>query len=138
MQCRIVSAIRSAVELLLAGVPIERLSVLLGHQSVRVTEKHYNPWVHSRQEQLEADVRNASKSDTLIIGGTKEVQIRTVRPNEKWRRGWDSDSLHMKKRRNLLILRSARTQESATKAELTCKRGTKIHRFCPENWHSPR
>jgi site-specific recombinase XerD len=28
-----------AVELLLAGVPIERVSVLLGHQSVRVTEK---------------------------------------------------------------------------------------------------
>ena len=32
-----------AVELLLAGVPIERASVLLGHQSVRITEKHYNP-----------------------------------------------------------------------------------------------
>jgi integrase/recombinase XerD len=29
-----------AVELLLAGVPIERVSVLLGHQSVRITEKH--------------------------------------------------------------------------------------------------
>jgi integrase len=39
-----------AVELLLAGVPIERVSVLLGHQSVRVAEKHYNPWVRSRQE----------------------------------------------------------------------------------------
>ena len=33
-----------AVELLLAGVPIERVSILLGHQSVRITEKHYNPW----------------------------------------------------------------------------------------------
>ncbi|OLB31050.1 MAG: hypothetical protein DMG41_14145 [Acidobacteria bacterium] len=30
-----------AVELLLAGVPIERVSILLGHQSVRITEKHY-------------------------------------------------------------------------------------------------
>jgi histone acetyltransferase (RNA polymerase elongator complex component) len=59
----------------------------LGHQSVRVTEKHYNPWVRSRQEQLEADGRNAWKSDPLIIGGTKEVQIRTVRPIEKWRGG---------------------------------------------------
>jgi len=28
-----------AVELLLAGVPIERVSILLGHQSVRITEK---------------------------------------------------------------------------------------------------
>jgi integrase/recombinase XerD len=64
-----------AVELLLAGVPIERVSVLLGHQSVRVTEKHYNPWVRSRQEQLEADVRNAWKSDPLIIEGTNQVQF---------------------------------------------------------------
>lgn len=71
-----------AVELLLAGVPIERVSVLLGHQSVRVTEKHYNPWVRSRQEQLEADVRNAWANDaTLKMAGTKQVQIPTVRPN---------------------------------------------------------
>ena len=33
-----------AVELPLAGVPIERVSVLLGHQSVRITERHYAPW----------------------------------------------------------------------------------------------
>jgi integrase/recombinase XerD len=46
-----------SVELLLAGVPIERVSILLGHQSVRITEKHYAPWVRERQEQLEADVR---------------------------------------------------------------------------------
>ena len=64
-----------AVELLLAGVPIERVSILLGHQSVRITEKHYNPWVRSRQEQLEADVKRAWASDPLIIAGTKQVQI---------------------------------------------------------------
>src|SRR2546423_263022 len=46
-----------SVELLLAGVPIERVSILLGHQSVRITEKHYAPWVRARQEQLEADIR---------------------------------------------------------------------------------
>jgi hypothetical protein len=46
-----------SVELLLAGVPIERVSIILGHQSVRITEKHYAPWVRARQEQLEADVR---------------------------------------------------------------------------------
>ena len=45
------------VELLLAGVPLDRVSILLGHKSVRITEKHYAPWVRSRQEQLEADVR---------------------------------------------------------------------------------
>ena len=46
-----------AVELLLAGVPIDQVSVLLGHQSIKVTERHYSPWVKSRQEQLEAAVR---------------------------------------------------------------------------------
>ena len=73
-----------AVELLLAGVPIERVSVLLGN-SAKVCEKHYNPWVRSRQEQLEADVRNAWKSDALLteqkIPGTNRVQIPAGRPN---------------------------------------------------------
>ena len=48
-----------AVELLLAGVPLEQVSVLLGHQSTKVTEKHYSPWVKARQEQLEAAVRKS-------------------------------------------------------------------------------
>jgi integrase/recombinase XerD len=68
-----------AVELLLAGVPIERVSILLGHQSVRITEKHYNPWVRSRQEQLEADVASAWKLDPVLnqeIAGTNPVQTR--------------------------------------------------------------
>ena len=63
-----------AVGLLQAGVPIERVSILLGHQSVRITEKHYNPWVRSRQEQLEADVRLAWTKEPPIIVGTKQVQ----------------------------------------------------------------
>jgi integrase/recombinase XerD len=63
-----------AVSLLLAGVPIERVSILLGHQSVRITEKHYNPWVRSRQEQLEADVRLAWSKEPPIITGTNRVQ----------------------------------------------------------------
>ena len=46
-----------AVELLKAGVPMERVSMLLGHSSIKVTEKYYSPWVAARQEQLEADVR---------------------------------------------------------------------------------
>jgi integrase len=32
-----------ATELLLAGVHLERLSVLLGHSSIKVKEKHYAP-----------------------------------------------------------------------------------------------
>ena len=46
-----------AVELLLAGVPLEQVSVLLGHQSTKVTERHYSPWVKVRQDQLEESVR---------------------------------------------------------------------------------
>ena len=46
-----------AVNLLLKGVRIEQVSILLGHSSVKVTEKYYAPWVKARQEQLEADVR---------------------------------------------------------------------------------
>jgi integrase len=34
-----------AVELLLSGVPIDQVSLLLGHSSVKVTEKHYSPFV---------------------------------------------------------------------------------------------
>jgi site-specific recombinase XerD len=46
-----------AVDLLQAGVPLERVSMLLGHTSIKITERHYAPWVQSRQEQLEADVK---------------------------------------------------------------------------------
>ena len=52
-----------AVALLLEGVPMERVSILLGHTSIRVTERHYAPWVRSRQEQLEADVSRVWSSD---------------------------------------------------------------------------
>jgi len=31
--------------------------VLLGHSSIRITERHYAPWTRSRQEQIEADWR---------------------------------------------------------------------------------
>jgi integrase len=48
-----------AVELLLAGVPLETVSLLLGHSSVKVTEKHYKPWVRSLQRKLEDDVKRA-------------------------------------------------------------------------------
>jgi integrase len=46
-----------AVELLLSGASLEHVSILLGHSSVKITEKHYAPWVHTRQAQLEEMVR---------------------------------------------------------------------------------
>jgi integrase len=73
-----------AVELLLAGVPLEPVSVLLGHNSVRVTERHYSPWVRSRQEQLEQDVRRVWEQDPVALmqtKGTPEVHEKTERPN---------------------------------------------------------
>jgi integrase/recombinase XerD len=38
-------------------VPIDQVTILLGHSSVKITEKSYAPWVKARQEQLEAAVR---------------------------------------------------------------------------------
>jgi integrase/recombinase XerD len=46
-----------SVDLLSKGVPIDVVSVLLGHTSVKTTEKHYAPWVKSRQRKLEEAVR---------------------------------------------------------------------------------
>ena len=42
-----------------SGVSIENVSVLLGHSSVRITERHYKPWVKTLQKKLEEDVRKA-------------------------------------------------------------------------------
>jgi integrase/recombinase XerD len=57
-----------AVEMLLAGVPLEQVSMLLGHKSVKITEKHYAPWVKARQEQLAVNVR---KSWTVLHAGNQ-------------------------------------------------------------------
>jgi integrase len=48
-----------AVRLLREGVPLERVSKLLGHRSIKITEQHYWPWVQSLQTQLEEDIRRA-------------------------------------------------------------------------------
>ena len=48
-----------AVELLLAGMPIEEVSKLLGHKTLRTTERYYSAWVTERQKKLEADVKHA-------------------------------------------------------------------------------
>ena len=69
-----------AVGLLQAGVPMDRVSALLGHSSIKVTEKHYSPWVRARQEQLEADVRRtwdvvrSNRATTSEGGSQQEVQ----------------------------------------------------------------
>lgn len=73
-----------AVELLLAGVPLDRISVLLGHSSIRITERHYAPWTRSRQEQIEADLKAAWSTDPVVLTdgkGTPELLGKTGRIN---------------------------------------------------------
>jgi len=60
-----------ATELLQAGVPIERVAILLGHQSVRVTAKYYSPWTESRQRQIESDLERAWARDPIVLLETK-------------------------------------------------------------------
>jgi integrase/recombinase XerD len=56
-----------AVSLLIAGIPMERVSILLGHQSVRVTEKYCAAWTDSRQRQVEADLQRAWEQDPIVM-----------------------------------------------------------------------
>jgi integrase/recombinase XerD len=42
-----------ACSLLQAGVSLQDVSVLLAHRSTKITEKHYSPWVKSRQDALD-------------------------------------------------------------------------------------
>jgi integrase len=47
-----------AVDLLAKGVPLEEVSKLLGHESIKTTERHYAKWVKGRQDRL----------DSLVMG----------------------------------------------------------------------
>jgi integrase len=55
-----------AVSLLLSGVELSHVSILLGHASIKITERHYAPWVKARQKQLEDDVRRTWGSLDLV------------------------------------------------------------------------
>ena len=70
-----------AVELLLSGVPLDQVSLLLAHDSIKVTERHYAPFVKARQEQLEASVRLAWRQMSDIVG-SREPQPRQHFPTE--------------------------------------------------------
>lgn len=56
-----------AVAQLVAGTPIDQVSMLLGHSSIKVTEKHYAPWVKARQDQLDTSVMGSWESDAFIV-----------------------------------------------------------------------
>lgn len=63
-----------AVESLNAGVPIEIVSRLLGHTSTKVTHKHYDPWVKSRQEQVKVELGKMWAMDPMARGEKGMVQ----------------------------------------------------------------
>ena len=63
-----------AAELLLALVPIERVAILLGHQSVKVTEKYCSAWTASQQRQVEDDLKRAWERDPILLLETKGTQ----------------------------------------------------------------
>jgi integrase len=46
-----------SVDLLQKGVSLETVSMLLGHTSIKTTQRHYAPWVKSRQDALEKAVK---------------------------------------------------------------------------------
>jgi site-specific recombinase XerD len=48
-----------AKRLLVKGVPLETVSILLGHSNIKITQRHYNKWVPERQRSLEEAVRKA-------------------------------------------------------------------------------
>jgi len=66
-----------AVELLMAGVGIERVSKLLGHKTLRTTEEHYSAWVEERKQKLVIEVKDAWKQmklPTTIFPTKADVQ----------------------------------------------------------------
>ena len=58
-----------AIQLLIAGVPLEDVSKLLTHTSVTTTERHYAPWVKSRLQQLEDKSVAAMRRMGVTVGG---------------------------------------------------------------------
>ncbi len=64
-----------AVECLRSGVSLERVSTLLGHKSVKITEKHYKPHVKALQWELEDEVQKtwAAGSRLQIVRRRKKT-----------------------------------------------------------------
>ena len=52
-----------AVDLLEKGVPLEEVSKLLGHTSIKTTERHYAKWVKGRQDRLDALIAETWKKE---------------------------------------------------------------------------
>jgi integrase len=53
-----------AVRLLQSGAPLDRVARALGNRSIRVVERHYAPWIKSRQDELDKDVKATWSGDS--------------------------------------------------------------------------
>jgi len=73
--------------MLLAGVPMDQVSILLGHSSVKITERHYAPFVKARQVQPQKSVRNAWKVGEPASQGPDNHPPKAGRPTSK-QKGW--------------------------------------------------
>jgi integrase/recombinase XerD len=54
-----------AVSFLEKGMPLEEVSKMLGHESIKTTERYYAKWVKSRQDRLDALVRGIWMSEVV-------------------------------------------------------------------------
>jgi integrase len=63
-----------AVEHLLARTSMQDLSKMLGHKTMRVTEKYYAPWVPERQAQLEEKMTEALKKMGVSVSLNASLQ----------------------------------------------------------------
>lgn len=72
-----------ATSLLEAGLSLENVSTLLGHQSLRVTQKHYAPWVRTRQDALDRAVQAALAGIALPKAGPKPRKRRLRQPRRR-------------------------------------------------------
>lgn len=115
-----------AVEMLLAGVPIDQVSLLLGHASVKITEKSYSPFVKARQIQLQDSVRSAwevgEQSPAPDPGSTPPAQVSVHRQS-----GWG-------------VIRPAKLKAgcSATSAKATGGVGRSIAPYAAAPARAPR
>jgi hypothetical protein len=56
---------------------MDRVATLLGHQSVKVTEKFYAAWTAEPQRQAEADLERVRERDPIILregNGTRKLR----------------------------------------------------------------
>jgi integrase len=67
-----------AVDMLNRGMRIEYVSRLLGHTSIKTTEKHYSPWVKSQSDMLLREAQRAWNNATPKEIAAAAPQIETA------------------------------------------------------------